>query len=171
MKKELSISREQVIHELVSDDFFSSNKRRIKYRQRILSVLAWIGLAVPFVWLLIPFVWPKLAKLLHFQTKTIEIAELKSFIIFFLIAFIIILVCSIILTMHNNNRQAKVLAQSITHNEHLLEKREQILSEFYTERFGSKEMRENVKFYSVKEKQNLDDDTIKNLYRDGGASL
>ncbi|WP_054670238.1 hypothetical protein [Lentilactobacillus senioris] len=171
MNKESPISRKQVSHELVSDDFFSLNKRRIKYRQRILSILAWTGLAVPFIWLLIPFLWPKLAKLLHFQAKASEINELKSFSTFFLIAFAVILLGSIILTIHNNNRQAKVLAQSITHDEKLLEKREQILSEFYTERFGSKEMRENVKFYSVKEEQNLDDDTVKDLYRDRGASL
>lgn len=171
MKKEIPISRKQVSHELVSDAYFATNNRGTKIKQRFLTSLAWLGLAIPFLWLLIPFVWPKVAQLLHFQSKTVEITELKSLSLFLLIAFGVILVSSIALTIHNNRRQANILAKSITHDEELLHQREKIISDFYTNRFGSKEMRETIKFYSVKEEQNLDDDTIKNLYKDRGASL
>ncbi|NTK89822.1 hypothetical protein HQ677_04525, partial [Enterococcus faecium] len=45
------------------------------------------------------------------------------------------------------------------------------LEEVYTERSGTKEERETVRFYSVSEEKNLDTTFIADLYKENGVEL
>jgi hypothetical protein len=45
------------------------------------------------------------------------------------------------------------------------------MENLYTERFGSKETRESLRFYSVPEELNLETDTIRALYKQEGVAL
>ncbi|WP_241153408.1 hypothetical protein [Enterococcus mediterraneensis] len=57
------------------------------------------------------------------------------------------------------------------YDETLLEKRKEALEAFYTERFGSKEERENICYYSVPPEKNIDDDEIAKLFQDKEVPL
>lgn len=46
--------------------------------------------------------------------------------------------------------------KSFEYEDEKLKKRQELLEEVYTERFGTKEERETVRFYSVSEEKNLD---------------
>ncbi len=50
-------------------------------------------------------------------------------------------------------------------------KRQELLEEMYTERFGTKEEREKCSFYSVSEEKNLDTTLIADLYKENGVEL
>ena len=52
-----------------------------------------------------------------------------------------------------------------------MKKRHAFLEEVYTERFGTKEERETVRFYSVSEEKNLDTTFIADLYKENGVEL
>ncbi|MCV86630.1 hypothetical protein DX139_13820, partial [Listeria monocytogenes] len=61
--------------------------------------------------------------------------------------------------------------KKITYNEENLKVRESILEDFFAERFGEKTEREAAQFVSIPEEKNLDENTIRDLYREKGAPL
>ncbi|ELB12259.1 hypothetical protein OIM_03932 [Enterococcus faecium EnGen0032] len=60
---------------------------------------------------------------------------------------------------------------SFEYEDEKLKKRQELLEEVYTERFGTKEERETVRFYSVSEEKNLDTTFIADLYKENGVEL
>ncbi|WP_181860662.1 hypothetical protein [Enterococcus faecium] len=52
-----------------------------------------------------------------------------------------------------------------------VKKDKKYLEKFLTERFGTKEERETVRFYSVSEEKNLDTTFIADLYKENGVEL
>ncbi|XFE28233.1 hypothetical protein Q5Z34_16055 [Listeria innocua] len=61
--------------------------------------------------------------------------------------------------------------KSFEYEDEELKKRQELLEEMYTERFGTKEERETVRFYSVSEEKNLDTTLIADLYKENGVEL
>lgn len=102
--------------------------------------------------------------------KRQEVSEIKSFGLFFLTAALVIFIGAIVLTIRNNCIYNRKLTKYTLHDEQEVEQRIAIMDQFYTERFGPREMRESVRYYSVSEEQNLADDTIQNLFKENGES-
>lgn len=48
------VTREEVKERLVTDAYFQKGRSALKTRQTILTILAWLMVLVPFVWLAIP---------------------------------------------------------------------------------------------------------------------
>ena len=164
------ITRQEVSHELVSDQYFMAGHLGLKIRQTLLALLAWLGVFLSFLWLSIPYLWPQITKQLHFNMKRQEVSEIKSFGLFFLTAALVIFVGAIVLTIRNNRIYNRKLTKYTLHDEQEVEQRIAIMDQFYNERFGPREMRESVRYYSVSEEQNLADDTIQNLFKENGES-
>jgi|SRR5699024_8004249 len=160
-------SREDVNKILVSDLFFNKNNLSLKLRQSVLTLLGWIGVLFPFIWVLTPYFFPKVANRIPFFPY-VEISEMVTFLLkFFSIIFPLIVVSSVILTIWNNKRYKRLLTKKTLVNEDTLEKNKASLESFYDERFGSKEFRENIRFYTVPAEKNIENEDIKILYSKG----
>lgn len=171
LKREHQVTRQEVSKRLVNDQYFEPGHWVLTIWQSVLTALAWLVVILPFVWLAIPFFMPKWAVRLKFRTYFEEMMTFKFLRLFLLIAVVLVIVFSIILTIRNNHCFKHLISKEVLHDEEQLAVRRQALETFYDERFGSKEFRESVRFYSVKEEQNLETDTIKNLYKEHEVSL
>ncbi|EGP5006693.1 cell division protein, partial [Enterococcus faecium] len=67
----------------------------------------------------------------------------------------------------NNKRYKRLLTKKTLVNEDTLEKNKASVESFYDERFGSKEFRENIRFYTVPAEKNIENEDIKILYSKG----
>ncbi|MFZ8765732.1 cell division protein [Enterococcus asini] len=165
------MTREEVRQQFLSDDYFSKDSWWLKIRQSLIAILAWFLVILPFIWLTLPFLQKKVAEVIYFRTYTEELTMFHFLLIFLGCSFLVIVVASIILTWQNNRRFRQLLQKEKVYNEERLEKRREIVMGFYQERFGEQAFRTKVRFYSVKEEQNLATDTIKELYQKEGAAL
>lgn len=171
MTKKVKKTREDVANLLVSDKFFDGKHPLLTIRQSLLALLGWCGVLLQFVWILFPSLFPKTAAHFNFRTYAEGYVTFDLLKIFLGVAFLIILVVYLILTIKNNRHFKSTLRNTTMYDEEKLAGRKQALDEFYTERFGTKEFRESVQFYSVTEEQNLETDDIKNLYEEKGVKL
>lgn len=96
---------------------------------------------------------------------------LYFFIGFFALIFFSFLIISFVLTRWNNRNLYRKVNKSFEYEDEELKKRQELLEEMYTERFGIKEERETVRFYSVSEEKNLDTTLIADLYKENGVEL
>ncbi|RBT36882.1 hypothetical protein EA73_00430 [Enterococcus faecium] len=96
---------------------------------------------------------------------------LYFFIGFFALIFFSFLIISFVLTRWNNRNLYRKVNKSFEYEDEELKKRQELLEEMYTERFGTKEERETVRFYSVSEEKNLDTTLIADLYKENGVEL
>ncbi|WP_241153409.1 hypothetical protein [Enterococcus mediterraneensis] len=89
-------TREEIKEKLVADKFFAKSNWGLKIRQILLTLLAWCGLLVPFVWFLLPSIFKNDDIGWDFYVSAQEILRLENLGLFFLIAFFVIAVISII---------------------------------------------------------------------------
>ncbi|KRM79292.1 hypothetical protein FC84_GL001466 [Lapidilactobacillus dextrinicus DSM 20335] len=164
------ITRQAVSHELLSDRYFMPGHLGLKIRQTLFALLTWLGVFSSFIWLTLPYLWPQVLKPFQFNIKKQETSAIKSLGLFFLIAAIVIFTGAVILTIRNNYIYKRQLTQYTLPDERQVNHRALIMEQFYTERFGPREMRESIRYYSVPEEKNLADDTIQNLFKDHGES-
>ena len=101
----------------------------------------------------------------------LEKKMLYFFIGFFALIFFSFLIISFVLTRWNNRNLYRKVNKSFEYEDEELKKRQELLEEMYTERFGTKEERETVRFYSVSEEKNLDTTLIADLYKENGVEL
>jgi hypothetical protein len=71
--------------------------------------------------------------------------------------------------LRNNRRFKRLLQKQSMHDEVALEKRKEVLEEFYEERFGTKEERHGAKYYAVAPEQNIGEREIQELFRRNGV--
>ena len=113
--------------------------------------------------------------LLFFQIEQILIILLfieKKNLHFYFFSFSLFIFCFpailyIILTFWNNYRFKHFLQKEKQYDAERVDVRRKLINQAYDERFGTKDFRHNVCFYSVKEEQNLETDFVKKLYQKG----
>lgn len=171
MHKKERKTREDVSDILISDKFFDGKHPLLTLRQSILALLGWCGVILPFIWILFPFIFPKAAQKYHFHTYAEGFATFDLLVLFLGIAFVLILIVFVVLTLKNNRHFKSTLRDKVMYDEEKLAVRKTVLEDFYVERFGTKEFRESVQFYSVTEEQNIGTDDIKDLYKEKGVEL
>ncbi|MGM0126320.1 hypothetical protein IGI37_003749 [Enterococcus sp. AZ194] len=171
MSEKTVVSRQEVSDLLVEDVYFEKGHLKIKLFQSTMAIIGWLGVILPFIWLLIPVIFPKAAQKTHFFLYKEELTALKFLLIFLSLSFFAISLTYILLTFRNNYRFKHSLQNEKLYDEERLDKQRELLNDVYTERFGTKEFRQSVKFYSVKEEQNFDTSFIKELYKKGNVDL
>lgn len=160
-------TREDVNEILVSDSFFKKDNISLQLRQIFLSLIGWLAVFFPFIWLLFPVLNAKLASQFYLYTYT-EVKQTVWFLLlFFSVIFLFIIVISIALTAWNNHRYKTKITKEMLVNEEMLQMNTTTLESFYTERFGKKEYRENICFYTVTAEKNIEIEDINNLYKKG----
>lgn len=165
------ISREEAKELLIYDSYFKKENYCLIIWQTIVAVLGWFGVLLPFVWVFLPFIFPHLAKENHFSVYKEEIVTFNFLLVLLSIIFLVILISYIGLTFWNNQRFKKHLQRRKQYNEEQLDMRRELLNDEYERRFGTEYFRKNIRFYSVKEKQNFDTNEIRKLYKEGGVKL
>lgn len=165
------ITREEASKLLVYDTYFEKGHTRSKIIQTTVALLGWIGVFLPFLWLALPLLFPTYAKQHHFLVYKEEVTTLKSLALFLGSAFLLIAMIFIVLTLWNNHQFKTRLQKETQYDEERLAIRRALLDKAYTQRFGPKEIRREVCYYSVKEEQNLATDFVRNLYKKGGVKL
>lgn len=171
MKK---VKREEVASILVKDKYFSKGNYWLKIWQTLVALLGWMIVVLPFIWVIwvfFPLTRPERAKDFFLYDFLSEKKMLYFLIGFFVLIFFSFLITSFVLTRWNNRNLHKKVNESFEYEDEELEKRQELLEEMYTERFGTKEERETVRFYSVSAEQNLDTTFIADLYKENGVEL
>ncbi|WP_265458149.1 cell division protein [Enterococcus sp. HY326] len=168
MKK---ITREDVSHILVKDKYYEKGHLGTKIFQSVVALVGWFGVILPFIWIFVPILFPDLEISRYFHSYSEEIRALMFLVIFLAISFVIILITYVSLTLWNNHRFGGQLRKETTYDDQRLATRRQVLNDSYNERFGSQEYRHTVKYYAVKEEQNLDTHFVADLYKENGVKL
>ena len=163
------VTREEVKERLVTDAYFKKGRSALKTRQTILTILAWLMVLVPFVWLAIPLTLPNLADRIAFRTYLEEAVTFEFLALFLGISFLILGLTFALLTLRNNRRFKRLLQKQSMHDEAALEKRKELLEAFYEKRFGTKEERHGAKYYAVAPEQNIGETEIQELFRRNGV--
>lgn len=171
MKK---VKREEVASILVKDKYFSKGNYWLKIWQTLVALLGWMIVVLPFIWVIwvfFPLTRPERAKDFFLYAFLSEKKMLYFLIGFFVLIFFSFVITLFVLTRWNNRNLHKKVNESFEYEDEELEKRQELLEEMYTERFGTKEERETVRFYSVSAEQNLDTTFIADLYKENGMEL
>ena len=165
------ISRKEVAELLVSDGYYAKGHWLLKVWQTFVGIIGWAAVTIPFIWIFSPIFFKGTAQKYSLFSYPEEIETLLFLLVFLIIAFFVILVLYVSLTLWNNYRFKHFLQKKKLYDEERLERRRQLLDEEFTERFGPKEERETICFYSVKEEQNLDNDFVTKLYKERDVEL
>lgn len=168
MKK---VTREEVASILMKDKYFSKGNYWLKIWQTLVALFGWMIVVLPFIWVFFPLTRPERAKDFYLYAFLLEKKMLYFFIGFFALIFFSFLIISFVLTRWNNRNLYRKVNKSFEYEDEELKKRQELLEEMYTERFGTKEERETVRFYSVSEEKNLDTTLIADLYKENGMEL
>lgn len=166
-----NITREEVANRLVSDNFFEKAHPVVTLRQTLVTLTAWTGVLLPFIWLLLPITAPKFAQRIHFRIYLEEIVTFDFLGLFLALAFLLIAVIFLVMTLWNNYHFKHHLRKTPLYNPDEAAVRKDRLETFYASRFGSKDCREAVRFYSVKEEQNFETNSVKEHYQKRGTAL
>ena len=161
------ISQEEAKKSLVYDHYFEKGHYGSKIFQTIIALLGWCGVIIPFLWIIFPFVFPNRARFDHIIIYREEKSTLLFLFIFLSISFIFLSILYIILTFLNNYRFKHFLQKEKQYDAERVDVGRKLINQAYDERFGTKDFRHNVCFYSVKEEQNLETDFVKKLYQKG----
>lgn len=124
------VTREEVKERLVTDAYFQKGRSALKTRQTILTILAWLMVLVPFVWLAIPLTLPNLADRIAFRTYLEEAVTFDFLALFLGISFLVLVLTFTLLTLRNNRRFKRLLQKQSMHDEVALEKRKEVLEGF-----------------------------------------
>ncbi|MFC4772562.1 cell division protein [Enterococcus hermanniensis] len=166
-----TLNREEAQKDLVYDSYYQKGHFGTKIFQTIVALLGWAAVFLPFFWLAIPYLFPDMAKREHFIVYKEEIQTFDFLFLFLAIIFLFLVVAYISLTLWNNHRFKTLLQKDIQYDEEQLDVRRALLNDAYDKQFGPEEFRKEVRYYSVKEEQNLDTDFVRNLYKEGGVKL
>lgn len=94
------ISREEVERMLVTDAYFEKKHYPLKIFQTIVSLVGWLCVIAPFIWLLLPVLSPEKAWKNHLVVYKDELQTLKFLFVFLSVTFVVI---AIFYIMTKNN--------------------------------------------------------------------
>lgn len=150
----------------IHDRFFSKGNWLLKIWQVLLSLLSWLAVIIPVFWTLSATLL-RHDHMIHMWNYLEGIRMFDFLAIAFPIAFIIILVAVLILTLRNNYITKHDLLKKTMYNEEQLAKRTELLDDFYAERFGREKTRHQARTFTVVEEENIATHEIADLYRKG----
>ncbi|WP_088810456.1 MULTISPECIES: hypothetical protein [Listeria] len=163
-------TREEMNEQFIEDQFFESGHTGLKVRQILITILAWLVFFLPFGLVLFPILFLK-ERVIIFAAFETAIRIFRILDIFLLVAIIFIVIYFLFLTHKTNKNFEERLQKEITYDEFESNTREATLEAFFTERFGDKAEREAAKFVSIPEEKNIDETTIRDLYKEKGVEL
>ncbi|WP_167630150.1 hypothetical protein [Listeria valentina] len=155
----------------VEDRYFEEGNWSLKVWQTFFAIIMWVIVIIP-VFITAESTW--LSSQRHrfiyweYREGKVEVTFLDYTL---LICFIGITIFTVIMTIYQNRRFARKVRISPLYNATTNKQKEAIIEQLYTERFGSADYRKSVRFYSVKEKQNLDTYEIYKRYVSEGIDM
>ncbi|MGX7030622.1 hypothetical protein [Vagococcus zengguangii] len=159
---------ELVMSDFVTDRFFGKKHYKLKIYQSLLSLSMWFLVVAPVV-ITLNSIYFKVKPLTFIQWKYREGFKMYHTVVdFLLVALVVFLVVGLLLTLRNNYMIKNYYKKQVTYDEKRVAGKAALLEEVYTERFGSVQERQAVKYYSISEEKNFDASFVSDLYQDGG---
>lgn len=169
-KEGISLEDQENRHEaekrFVSDHFFEKGHWWNKIYIGLLTVIGWIAVFIPIYWTVSSTLLKNESQFYHVWNDRAGEAIYYHTGFQFLVSLAIITVGIIFLTLRNNYRIKYQEKITKLYNDKALQVRKMTLNDFYTDRFGSEDIRHETRFYSVPEEKNLEDATIRELYKE-----
>jgi len=160
------------VKNFVQDKFYARHGNALlKFREFVSSLLLWLLLIAPIVILFNSLSTGDLWRDVYFWTYQDGFVLANFISLSTLFGLVLGLVFSIGFVIRTNHYVTKVLPNKITYDQEGLKKREAVLEEIYTERFGDETFRENVRFYSVKPEQNFDNSFVRDTFKKEGCDF
>lgn len=143
------------------DAYFKRGWSALKVGQTLVAILAWLVLLFPFIWVGLSLYFKMLPpEMLYMETSLIRFLSL-----FFFSVILLLTLSYIILTKLNNRDFRRIYERKNAFNEAEVERKKRLLKSYYDQKFGDRETRYKVRYYLVKEEQNIATDEIKKLYQ------
>ena len=150
--------------QLYTDLYFGKGHWLLKIWQTLVALLGWIGVFVPLVITALSYIGITFGHFKPVWNYSEGIFEVKFIAVLLLFLASIALIYSVSMTIIQVRKRDWLVEQWPTFNPIDQKKRENELDQFMDERFGPAEFRENVRNYRVEADQNLDTDTIQELF-------
>lgn len=161
-------NRHEAEKRFVSDYFFEKGHWWNKFYIGLLTIVGWIAVFIPIYWTVSSTLLKNDSQFYHVWSDRTSEAAYYHTGFQFLVSLGIIAVGIFFLTLHNNYRIKHHEKVEKLYGDEGLQVRKAALNGFYDKRFGSEEERHETRYYSVPEEKNLEDDTIRNLYKEAG---
>ncbi len=159
--------KDKIMEKYVHDAYFEKGHIWLKIWQTLLTIVGWLFVIVPIYWTLSATVFVKKGFMKQIWSYQEGKDLFYSFGRFFIIAFIVLAIITILFTLHNNYYTKHHVKKHTIYDEDRMLARRNAIKGFYTKEFGDPETRRNeTRFYSVNPQQNLDVDTIDNIYKE-----
>ncbi|MFB9770382.1 hypothetical protein [Lactiplantibacillus modestisalitolerans] len=149
-----------------TDHYFERGHWLLKIWQTIVGLIGWLAVFIPIIATGLSF-WSQYdSRVPRLWSYREGVFEIKFIGIILLFCFVFAALFTLTMTIIQNRKRDRLVEQWPTYNPITQKRRQQLLAQFMTTRFGTPEFRQNVRTYHVKPEQNLDTDAIRKLYQD-----
>ena len=160
-----------MVKDFVQDKYYEKGHALLKVRETVTALILWIVLLAPIL-VAINSLSPQVVWSWLYRWTWAEGRELADFLLFAItLAFIVIMILSVILLIRNNYFVKKVYPNRHTYDIVAMQQRKLIMETLYAQRFGSAEQRENARYYDVHPEQNFSEGTIDKLFKAEGCEI
>ncbi|GBG97184.1 hypothetical protein [Lactococcus termiticola] len=155
----------------VEDLFFAKSNWMLKVREIAVPVILWGGFFYSQLSIInsyspkafIPFMYHWSNEEGHDFTNYVSLA--------LTVGFAVVMAFSIFLLLRNNHNEKVYFERHKLYDEAKVKQREEALDSFYEARFGDRESRESIRFYSVKAEQNFQNGEVEGLFKEKGLEI
>lgn len=163
--KKTEDTRYQAEERFIEDKFFSKGHLWQKFYIGVLTIIGWLAVAVPIYWTVTSTLLRNEKNIRPIWSYREGIAIYFLMNKWLLVSFSVVALGALVLTMRNNYKTKHHLKKEVQYDQEKLAKREAVFEELYLRRFGTKEQREQARYYSVPKEKNLADDFIHDAYK------
>lgn len=161
--------RREAEKEFVTDTYCEKGHLLNKIHVSIWVIVGWLAVMIPIYWTV------SATLLRHRITPVWRYSEGITMYFkmnwLFLLTAVAITIIAAALTVRNNYKTKKYLKKEILYDQEKVVKRSHIYDDLMTERFGTAEKRENMRYYEVPGDKNLDTSEIRDAYDKEGVGV
>ncbi|QPS71502.1 hypothetical protein [Lactococcus garvieae] len=157
-----------VTSDFVQDKFFGRGNFLLKLRQTLVTLVFWVMIILPLLTLINSVSEYQIWKNVYRWDWTDGVPLARDLSIMIVLSLLVFIFIGGLFLMRNNHNLKKVYPEKKTYDVERAAARCALLEAAYTERFGSREFRENIDYYSVIPEKNMDTGFAHQLFNSGG---
>ncbi|WP_251713243.1 hypothetical protein [Lactococcus ileimucosae] len=154
--------------DFVKDKYFEGGNFLLKLRQTLVTLAFWWMIIFPLLTLINSVSRQRIWRNIYRWTWADGLILARDLFIMVILSLLVFIIIGGFFLLRNNRNLKKNYPERKTYDEERAAARCAILEEAYTERFGNREFRENVDYYSVVPEKNLDTGFAHERFKDGG---
>lgn len=157
---------EKIGQQLYTDKYFEHGHWLLKIEQTLVALIGWVCVVVPIIITARSYIGLQTGRIKPWWSYSEGFFEIKFIGILLLFCFAMVLVYSVFMTIIQNRKRDRLVEQWPTFDPIGQHEREDEVSDFFDQQFGSPEFCHSVRFYEVKPEQNLDTHEIKDPFKE-----